>query len=405
MSEDEDNEQLDTHITNRFDVQQLLGKGAYGVVWKCVDSQAPPNQEPVVALKKIFGAFGNATDAQRTFREIIFLQGLADHDNIVTLLDVLKADNDKDIYLVFEYMETDLHAVIHADILEDVHQRFIIYQLLKGLKYIHSASIIHRDLKPSNLLLNSECHLKIADFGLARSVEFMEDETNEAGAQGTVLTDYVATRWYRAPEILLGSPDYTKGVDVWSVGCILAEMLIQEPLFPGDSTLDQLAKIMEVTGLPDSQTVKCINAPDASAVLSGITVAEHSSFEERLPKAKDQTLDIIVKLLDFNPTNRLSIQGALEHPYVEQFHDPAEEIVCTKKIVIPLDDNKKLNVIAYRSELYASVCKNVEAQKKSMAEGKRRKKGGLAATLSNKGSKKKKHSSKGSSKKSKGDKV
>lgn len=121
-----------------------------------------------MALKKIFGAFQNATDAQRTFREIIFLQGLIEHENIVSLLDVLKADNDKDIYLVFEYMgnasfflsltkisETDLHAVIRAGILEDVHQRYVIYQLLKGLKYIHSANIIHRDLKVlSSIVVN-----------------------------------------------------------------------------------------------------------------------------------------------------------------------------------------------------------------------------------------------------------
>lgn len=168
------NEELEAHILERFEIQQLLGKGvcsfstlamffltaqAYGIVWKCEDKQSTGPDTNIVALKKIFGAFQNATDAQRTFREIIFLQGLAEHENIVTLLDVLKADNDKDIYLVFEYMgilfinplltpsETDLHAVIRANILEDVHERYIIYQLLKGLKYMHSAAVIHRDLK------------------------------------------------------------------------------------------------------------------------------------------------------------------------------------------------------------------------------------------------------------------
>jgi len=128
------NEDIDAHILERYEIQQKLGKGAYGIVWKVRDKQS----DEIVALKKIFGAFQNATDAQRTFREIIFLQELSDHENIITLLDVMKADNDKDIYLVFEYMETDLHAVIRANILEDIHKQFIIYQLLKALKYMHT---------------------------------------------------------------------------------------------------------------------------------------------------------------------------------------------------------------------------------------------------------------------------
>jgi len=191
------NEDIDAHITAKYEVLQKLGKGAYGIVWKVKEKESGE----IYALKKIFDAFHNATDAQRTFREIIFLQELADHDNIITLLDVMKADNDRDIYLVFEFMESDLHAVIRANILEDIHKRFIIYQLLKAFKYMHSANVIHRDMKPSNLLLNSECLLKVADFGLAR----LMDSPKEDGSKTQVLTDYVATRWYRAPEILLGS--------------------------------------------------------------------------------------------------------------------------------------------------------------------------------------------------------
>ena len=113
-------------------------------------------------------------------------------------------------------MEIDMHAVIRANILEDIHKQYIVYQILKCLKYLHSADILHRDLKPANILLNSECNVKVADFGLARSLSSAHNET------APVMTDYVATRWYRAPEILLGSTKYTKGVDMWSLGCILA---------------------------------------------------------------------------------------------------------------------------------------------------------------------------------------
>ena len=112
---------------------------------------------------------------------------------------MIKAENNKDLYLVFEYMETDLHKVVRANILEDIHKQYIIYQLLKSLKYIHSAEVIHRDLKPANLLIDSECHIKVADFGLARSL------TTPQRDEDPVMTEYVATRWYRAPEILLGS--------------------------------------------------------------------------------------------------------------------------------------------------------------------------------------------------------
>lgn len=156
-------------------------------MWKSVDKKT----RDTVALKKIFDAFQNATDAQRTFREIMFLQEVNNHENIIRLLNVLKAENDRDIYLIFEYMETDLHAVIRANILEEIHKQYIMYQLFKALKYMHSAELLHRDIKPSNILLNSECQVKIADFGLARSLA----QISEKQSTNPILTDYVATRW------------------------------------------------------------------------------------------------------------------------------------------------------------------------------------------------------------------
>ena len=126
-------------------------------MWKATDRKT----KDVVALKKIFDAFQNATDAQRTWREIIFLQQMSGHENIIKLLNLMKADNDKDIYLVFEFMETDLHAAIRANILEDVHKQYIMYQSFKALKYMHSADLVHRDMKPANLLLNAECLMKV----------------------------------------------------------------------------------------------------------------------------------------------------------------------------------------------------------------------------------------------------
>merc|ERR550514_1904130 len=163
-------DEVDRHVLRKYEITQKLGKGAYAVVFKAVDKKT----KETVALKKIFDAFQNATDAQRTFREIMYLQALSakkQHPNVIRLRNFLKAENDKDIYLVFDFMETDLHAVIRANILEPVHKQFIVYQSLKALKYCHSGGLLHRDLKPSNLLLNEECVLKVADFGLARTIK------------------------------------------------------------------------------------------------------------------------------------------------------------------------------------------------------------------------------------------
>ena len=157
---------IDSRVLRRFDVCQKLGQGSYGIVWKVVNRQ----NGTVMALKKCFEAFRCNVDAQRTFREVMYLKALSDHENIVTIRSVMRADNDRDLYITFDYMESDLNQVIRAHILEDIHIRFIIYQLLKALKYIHSAELLHRDIKPSNLLIDSSCRIKLCDFGLCRSI-------------------------------------------------------------------------------------------------------------------------------------------------------------------------------------------------------------------------------------------
>nr|XP_025971118.1 mitogen-activated protein kinase 15 [Dromaius novaehollandiae]XP_025971119.1 mitogen-activated protein kinase 15 [Dromaius novaehollandiae] len=340
--------EVEALVSQKYEIKRRLGKGAYGIVWKAIDRRTGET----VAVKKIFDAFRNRTDAQRTFREIMFLQEFGEHPNIIKLLDVIRAQNDKDIYLVFESMETDLHAVIKkGNLLKDIHKCYILYQLLKATKFIHSGNVIHRDQKPSNILLDADCFVKLCDFGLARSLcQMNEDQSNPA------LTEYVATRWYRAPEILLSSQSYTKGVDMWSIGCILGELLLGKPLFPGTSTVNQIEQILRVIPAPSAEDILAMQSDYRASVIKRMSSRQRVTFEEILPSSTPlHALDLLKKLLVFNPDKRLTAEEALQHPYVKRFHCPAREPSLGYDVILPLDDDIQLSVAEYRNKLYEMI--------------------------------------------------
>ncbi|XP_054620403.1 mitogen-activated protein kinase 15 isoform X2 [Dunckerocampus dactyliophorus] len=325
-----------------------MKNNAYGIVWKAVDRETGE----VVAVKKIFDAFRNKTDAQRTFREVMFLQEFGNHPNVIKLQNVVRAQNDKDIYLIFEYMDSDLHAVIKkGTLLKDIHKRYVMYQLLKAVKYLHSGNVIHRDQKPSNVLVDSDCVVKLCDFGLARSLnQVQEDSGNPA------LTEYVATRWYRAPEILLGSTRYTKGVDMWSLGCILGEMLLGKALFPGTSTINQIEKIMSAIPHPSPDDFLSVKSEIGSSFIQKMLLKPQVPLEELLQSSvPPDALDLLKGLLVFNPDKRLTAEKALQHPYVARFHNPAKEPALTYDVTLPLDDDVQLSVEQYRNKLYEMI--------------------------------------------------
>uniref|UniRef100_A0A915PH92 Mitogen-activated protein kinase n=1 Tax=Setaria digitata TaxID=48799 RepID=A0A915PH92_9BILA len=304
-----------------------IGEGAYGMVVSAMDTETHER----VAIKKI-SPFEHQTFCQRTLREIKILTKFK-HENIINIQEIIRApsvEQMKDIYIVQCLMETDLYKLLKTQRLSNDHICYFLYQILRGLKYIHSANVIHRDLKPSNLLLNTTCDLKICDFGLARVTDPEHDHTG-------VLTEYVATRWYRAPEIMLNSKGYTKSIDVWSIGCILAEMLSNRPLFPGKHYLDQLNLILGVIGSPSQEDLQCIINEKARSYLLSLPHKVKQPWLRMYPNADPRALDLLDKMLTFNPNKRISIEDALAHPYLEQYYDPNDEPICEEPFTYEIE--------------------------------------------------------------------
>jgi len=320
----------------RFDVDRKyklikpIGTGAYGVVCSAENLETKEK----VAIKKITKAFANLIETKRTLREVKLLRHF-NHANIVSIVDLMRPESFEryeDVYIVNELMSTDLHQIItSSQPLTDEHIQYFIYQILRGLKYIHSAHVIHRDLKPSNLLLNANCDLKICDFGLARLA------SPDGDHQG-FLTEYVATRWYRAPEIMLSWKEYTKAIDVWSVGCILGEILGRKPLFPGRDYLHQLQMIIDTLGTPSYEDTEYIASEKAKAYVRAMPYKPKVNFRKMFPNAPDLALDLLERMLTFAPEKRISVDEALAHPYLKLLHDPSDEPVADSPFDVDFED-------------------------------------------------------------------
>ncbi|XP_042448641.1 mitogen-activated protein kinase 9-like [Zingiber officinale] len=293
---------------SQYQIQEVIGKGSYGVVAAAIDTHTGER----VAIKKINDVFEHVSDATRILREIKLLR-LLRHPDIVEIKHIMLPPSRRefrDIYVIFELMESDLHQVIKAnDDLTPEHYQFFLYQLLRALKYIHTANVFHRDLKPKNILANADCKLKICDFGLARA------SFNDAPS-AIFWTDYVATRWYRAPE-LCGSffSKYTPGIDIWSIGCIFAEMLTGRPLFPGKNVVHQLDLMTDFLGTPSAETIARIRNEKAKRYLSSMRRKQPVPFSQKFPNVDPLALRLLERLLAFDSKDRPSAEEALADPY------------------------------------------------------------------------------------------
>eukprot|EP00602_Paraphysomonas_sp_CaronLab_P006898 CAMPEP_0185023074 /NCGR_PEP_ID=MMETSP1103-20130426/5774_1 /TAXON_ID=36769 /ORGANISM="Paraphysomonas bandaiensis, Strain Caron Lab Isolate" /LENGTH=544 /DNA_ID=CAMNT_0027555491 /DNA_START=52 /DNA_END=1686 /DNA_ORIENTATION=- len=428
-------------IDDHYTIKRVIGRGSYGEVSQALDQRT----NTLVAIKRIQNIFDSSTDAKRIYREIFILRHMK-HPNIIRLLDVkapkldptkhsdkihLRMDTPNstarkrtrtcalepdtsldDLYLVFEYVDTDLHKLLmSAQYLSIAHVQTFLYQILLGLKYIHSANVIHRDLKPANILLYEDCTLKICDFGLSRVINPTSNELDSSGSPGSAakerdtavealfgrsvnedrdvsleqsvppgeggkceacevptpvtrqLTHHVVTRWYRAPELIL-LRDYSKAVDMWSVGCVLAEMLGMQaesvpdyqnrtPLFPGNSCpslsknsydgqspsgsfskmqekpvdrFDQLNTIFDVIGTPSEEDISEIRHPKTEKFLRGLPKRQAEDLSRMYRGAPREAIDLLSSMLQFNPSKRITVDDALQHPFLAEVRDPSREI-------------------------------------------------------------------------------
>ncbi|XP_011038643.1 PREDICTED: mitogen-activated protein kinase 17 isoform X1 [Populus euphratica] len=303
---------------SQYEIQEVVGKGSYGVVASAIDTHTGER----VAIKKMNNVFEHVSDATRILREIKLLR-LLKHADIVEIKHIMLPPSPrefKDIYVVFELMESDLHQVIKLnDDLTPEHHQFFLYQLLRGLKYIHTGNVFHRDLKPKNILANADCKVKLCDFGLAR-VSF----TNAPSA--IFWTDYVATRWYRAPELCGSfSSKYTPAIDIWSIGCIFAELLTGKPLFPGKNVVHQLELITDLLGTPAADTIARVGNEKARKYLSSMRKKQPIPFSKKFPDVDRSALCILERLLAFDPKDRPSAEEALADLYFDGLADKEQE--------------------------------------------------------------------------------
>jgi len=295
--------------TQRYNLLDKLGEGTYGIVYKAFDNKT----QQVIAIKKIRLDMEDEGVPPTAIREISLLKELCRHPNIVNLHDVIHKG--QRLCLVFEYLPNDLKAYMENNRLGPDLVKKWTYQLIAGINFCHSRRILHRDLKPPNLLIDSNDNMKLGDFGLARAFGVpMREYTHE-----------VVTLWYRAPEVLLGTNHYSTPLDIWSIGCIMAEMASMTPLFPGDSEIDQLYKIFKMLGTPNEEIWPGITElPDYKAFFPRWSPQNMVEVVHGLtPNLNNQGFDLLQQLLCYHPADRISAKRAMNH---EWFRDLDPEV-------------------------------------------------------------------------------
>ncbi|CAF0747898.1 unnamed protein product [Adineta ricciae] len=335
----------------RYQDPKKIGHGAFGAVVQMTDTVTGKS----VAIKRLIQPFRGTEHAKRAYRELKLLMHL-NHPgvHIVRLLNVFTPDNKlrefQTFYLVMKYAGVDLNRIIRKHKFTEDHIKQIIYSILRALKFAHSAEILHRDLKPSNIGIDEDSNLTILDFGLGR-----------VAADGDQ-TGYVQTRWWRAPDVYANWQRYDDKLDTWSVGCIMGELILRKPIFPGTDQTDHLKKIFEMIGTPDMSTLKEICTPDVAEFISqmprqvGKNLNELFGYKyaaenpQPISGISPVGVDLLRHLLTFNHLDRPTAAEALAHPFLADFHDPMDE--PTLNPLVDEHQNARHNVENWKSIIW-----------------------------------------------------
>mmetsp|Transcript_44841 Transcript_44841/g.96692 ORF Transcript_44841/g.96692 Transcript_44841/m.96692 type:complete len:424 (-) Transcript_44841:362-1633(-) len=391
----------DWKIPSQYQVTKLIGQGSYGSV---VEAEDKVSGEPV-AIKRCKHMFEDLIDCKRILREICILNRLR-HNNVVQILDIIvptSLNTFDEIYFVMELADSDLKKLCKTDVtLSTLHINTLLYNLLVGVNYIHSAGIFHRDLKPANCFVNQDCTVKIGDFGLARAVGEAnppdvsrtprEDASNMSEMPHIPptqrlkhqLTRHVVTRWYRAPELILLQANYTAAIDIWSVGCIYAELLEmlegthyidRGPLFPGSSCYplspdrrksrdakyyaqgktDMLVKIFALLGTPSEDEIEQLDKPESKKYVRCFEKKAGEGLRSRFPYIEEDSVNILEQMLKFDPRKRISVAGALQHKLLADIREPDKETTAPTPVVLDFDTHKELSEDQLRENFAAEV--------------------------------------------------
>ena len=443
-------------ILEKYEPVKVLGSGSYGQV---IEAHSKETKKKV-AIKRVSGLFEDLIDTKRVLREITLLrfmknQFIVELQDIIYDKDDPKFDT---IFLIFECLPSDLKKIIKSNLhLNMLDVKLLVYHILCGLKYIHSCAVLHRDLKPGNILLDDDYLIKICDFGLARCVTKMEDDDevieekvvdnhrqidknkllNKGGAlnkygkkeskemsnsettsttsgsttgpkrppmlkdmkkqqKQQILSVHVVTRWYRAPELILIETDYSSAIDVWSVGCIFAELMMmikenaptfldRQPLFPGkfcfplsppgsnkvkvnefgfpNEKTDQLNVIFDVIGTPSEEEMDFITDPNGILYLKSLKVRQKKNLKTKFPGSSDDALDLLEKMIKFNPGKRITVDQALNHKFFADVKDVKKEIEADFNLEFEFEKDDNLTMEKLRN-LFIQVIGSYKHQKK-----------------------------------------
>jgi mitogen-activated protein kinase 1/3 len=362
----------DWSIPPKYKLTRKIGSGAYGTVAAAEDASQEARTlndgEPVkVAIKKVADVFADVVDAKRILREVRLMRHWS-HPCVLGLYDIVEpsfSQDFDDLYIVTPLLTTDLSRIVYSRTqLSDAQILYLFYQTCCGVHYVNSAGVLHRDLKPANLIIDvKSCALKVCDFGLSRpdagydahdDEEFPEKGEAQSDERGAY-TEYVVTRWYRAPEVMLGFHRYGAAIDAWSVACIFCEVCLKEPLFPGNDYLHQLKIILQQIGKPGEADQWFVQNANAKAFLDSLPNTKSRPLAERVPNAPRGLVDLAERMLAFDPRKRLPIAKSVEHAAFDDYREDDLELRAGYRVEMDDVENVTLDKAAIRALLWKDI--------------------------------------------------